>query len=50
MLFDIRLSREIEDEEPPVKDCPLLVTPGSVVSSDAGFMRYILYYCYLFKN
>ncbi|KAG8181427.1 hypothetical protein JTE90_018894 [Oedothorax gibbosus] len=38
-MFDIRLSREIEEEETPEKDCPLLITPGSVVSSDTGFMR-----------
>ncbi|GFS32888.1 exosome complex component RRP4 [Nephila pilipes] len=38
-IFDIRLSRENAEEEPPSKENLALVTPGCVVSSDPGFMR-----------
>ncbi|CAL1292101.1 unnamed protein product [Larinioides sclopetarius] len=38
-MFEIRLTREIEEEEPSANENPLLVTPGCIVSSDPGFMR-----------
>ena len=40
-MFEFILTRSIEEDEEPVQDIPLLVTPGCVVTSDPGFMRYI---------
>ncbi|XP_035218865.1 exosome complex component RRP4-like isoform X3 [Stegodyphus dumicola] len=38
-MFDIRLSREMPEEELPAQDIEFFVTPGYVISSDPGFMR-----------
>lgn len=38
-MFNFLLTRTIEEEETPIQDFPLLVTPGCVVTSDPGFMR-----------
>lgn len=37
-MFDFRLLQTVQEEE-IVQECPLLVTPGCVVTSDPGFMR-----------
>lgn len=39
-MFEFRLTRSIEENEEPIEDIPFLVTPGSIVTSDSGFMRY----------
>lgn len=38
-MFEFRSTRSIEENEEPIEDIPLLVTPGCVVTSDSGFMR-----------
>lgn len=39
-MFEFNLLRSIEENEEPIEDVPFLVTPGGVVTSDSGFMRY----------